>query len=133
MAGSQRVPGTQRAELRDLQRTAVPGTNRPTELYRINQDDSWDLIVGEPRLTPQGPKAPLSGMGIGFGSWFNGHFWRMAVHEGQLYVTTWDASVGLAPSDPLDILFSSQYGFDFFRTRDGVYRKRLPAADSQTA
>ncbi len=97
------------------------GTNRPTELYRVNQDDSWDLIVGEPRLTPQGFKAPLSGIGIGFGSWFNGHFWRMAAHGGQLYLTTWDWSVGLRILDIADKIFVFQYGFDLLRTQDGVH------------
>jgi pimeloyl-ACP methyl ester carboxylesterase len=97
------------------------GTNRPTELYRVNQDDTWDLIVGEPRLTPQGFKAPLSGIGVGFGSWFNGHFWRMAVHEGQLYLTTWDSSVGLRFLDIVDKIFGFQYGFDFVRTKDSVH------------
>ncbi len=105
------------------------GTNRPTELYRVNPDDSWDLIVGEPRLTPQGFKAPLSGMGTGFGSWFNGHFWRMTAHEGQLYLTTWDWSTGVGTLfqglggffELLDRILGYQYGFDFFRTRDGVH------------
>jgi hypothetical protein len=97
------------------------GTNRPTELYRINPDDTWDLIVGEPRDTPFGRVRPLSGMGIGFGSWFNGHFWRMAGHQGSLYLTTWDASTGLRYFRTLDTIFGFQFGFDFFRSQDGVH------------
>ena len=99
------------------------GTDRPTELIRINPDDSWDLIAGEPRMTPQGFKAPLSGLGVGFGNWFNGHFWRMAVHEGELYLTTWDWSTGLWQLGIpwLDLAFAPHYGFDMYRTRDGVH------------
>ncbi|MPZ19323.1 MAG: hypothetical protein GEV06_15620 [Luteitalea sp.] len=104
------------------------GMNRPTELIRIRPDDTWDLLVGEPRNTPDGYKAPLSGFGNGFGSWFNGHFWRMASDGEQLYLGTWDWSIGLQylfPSlgfmEPLDKLFSHQYGFDLFRTADGIH------------
>ncbi len=100
------------------------GTNRPTELIRINPDDSWDLVVGERRFTPQGFKAPISGFGIGFGNWFSGHFWRMASHGDKLYLGTWDWSVSLQNflfADVLDKLFSSQYGFDLFRTDDGIH------------
>jgi hypothetical protein len=97
------------------------GTNRPTELIRINPDDTWDLVVGEPRMTPLGMKEPISGLGIGFGSWFNGHFWRMAVHDGQLYLGTWDWSIGLKGLGQLDSLFGFQYGFDVYRTPDGVH------------
>lgn len=96
------------------------GTNRPTELIRVRADDSWDLLVGEPRMTPQGFKAPLTGLGVGFGSWFNGHFWRMTVHDGQLYLGTWDWAIGLRTLGPLDKMFAAQYGFDLFRTSDGV-------------
>lgn len=97
------------------------GMNRPTELIRLNADDSWDLIVGEPRQTPTGYKAPLSGFGIGFGSWFNGHFWRMATFEGQLHLSTWDWSIGVIGFKNLDKPFASQYGFNFLRTRDGIH------------
>jgi len=100
------------------------GTNRPTELVRVRPDDSWDLMVGEPRDTPTGFKRPLTGFGNGFGSWFNGHFWRMAEHENKLFLGTWDWSVGLQSFsllDPLDKLFGHSYGFDFFRTDDAIH------------
>jgi hypothetical protein len=97
------------------------GMNRPTELIRLNRDDSWDLIVGEPRMTPAGFKAPLSGFGVGFGSWFNGHFWRMATYNGELYLATSDSSVGVIGTPKLDKPFASQYGFNLLRTADGVH------------
>lgn len=56
------------------------------ELLRIWPDDSWDLIVGEARHTPQGLKVPLSGFSPGFDNLFNGYLWRMGVHDGWLYV-----------------------------------------------
>jgi len=97
------------------------GTNRPTELVRINPDDTWDLVVGEPRITPAGIKMPISGLGIGFGSWFNGHFWRMGSTGEELYLSTWDWSVGLKGITALDPLFGYEYGFDLFKTSDGIH------------
>lgn len=58
------------------------------ELIRINSDGSWDLIVGKARSTPQGYKKPLSGYLPGFDNFFNGYFWRMCVHKGWLYLST---------------------------------------------
>lgn len=58
------------------------------ELLRVWPDDSWDLIVGESRLTAQGAKVPLSGYSAGFDNLFNGYIWRMAVHQGWLYAGT---------------------------------------------
>jgi hypothetical protein len=62
------------------------------EIIRIHPDDSWDLIVGMPRPTPQGRKFPLSGLGPGFGNFFNGYIWRMGEHGGCLYAGTFDWS-----------------------------------------
>jgi hypothetical protein len=59
------------------------------ELIRIHPDDSWDLIVGTARSTPDGWKVPLSGRGPGFDNPFNGYFWRMAVHQDWLYLGTY--------------------------------------------
>ena len=112
---------TQGLSFMDFRGQLYCGTNRPTELIRINPDDTWDLIVGEPRFTPQGLKRPLSGLGIGFGSWFNGHFWRMGVHDDRLYLGTWDWSIGLTGLSDLDRLFGYQYGFDLYRTDDGIH------------
>jgi hypothetical protein len=97
------------------------GTDRPSELIRINPDGSWDLVVGPPRMTASGFKWPLSGvLGKGFNSLFNGHFYSMAVHNGELYLGTWDWSQAMMYS-PLDALFKSSYGFDLFKSRDGEH------------
>lgn len=98
------------------------GTDNPTELIRINPDDSWDLLVGEPRQTPQGWKYPLSGLGTGFNWPFNEHFWRLQAHQGALYVGTFDQSKRYAQLVPaLAPLVSWAYGFDLYRTSDGYY------------
>jgi len=59
-----------------------------SELVRVFPDGYWDVIVGERRNTPDGWKEPLSFIGPGFGSLFNGYFWWSAVHDGWLYVGT---------------------------------------------
>ena len=64
-----------------------------SELIRVWPDDSWDLIVGSRRNTPDGKKIPLSGFPPGFGNFFNGYFWSMEVHEGWLYLGTMDSSI----------------------------------------
>jgi ubiquinone/menaquinone biosynthesis C-methylase UbiE len=104
------------------------------ELIRIHPDDSWDIIVGEPRLTPDGFKVPLSGLGPGFGKPFAGYLWSMCVHEGWLYAGTYDSlsSIRYGKLDrwleQLSIMLSRKRleqiidkfgGFDLWRSRDG--------------
>ncbi|BAC89839.1 hypothetical protein [Gloeobacter violaceus] len=36
------------------------------EIFRVNPDGGWDLIVGKPRFSPSGLKVPFSAMGPGF-------------------------------------------------------------------
>ena len=105
------------------------------ELIRIYPDDSWELIVGEARSTPQGYKLPLSGFGAGFDNFFNGYFWRLAEFDGSLYAGTFNWSVFLPYIQPVqqekrneqllhwlgvDNLVSFAGGFDLFRSQDGV-------------
>jgi nucleoside-diphosphate-sugar epimerase len=103
------------------------------ELIRIRPDDSWDLVIGKERNTPQGRKRPLSGIGPGFGNPFAGYFWRMVVHDGWLYLTTFDWGVFLPlagnPSVTARVLMrrygaeelaSRAGGFEMWRTRDGI-------------
>lgn len=55
------------------------------ELLRVWPDDSWELMMGESRITPQGARFPLSGYTAGFDNMFSGYVWRMVEHEGWLY------------------------------------------------
>lgn len=107
----------------------------PSELIRINPDDSWDLVVGLPRLYWEDLsfKYPISGEGDGFGNQFNAHFWRMqctpspACHsfndlrDQPLYLGTNDFSWALRSVPDLGLLLSPGYGFDAFGTCDGQY------------
>jgi len=119
------------------------GTAEPSELIKIRADDSWDLVVGEPRALLAGMKigtsgangqiTPLSGIGAGFGNWMNGHFWRITSITGMqepdqattgqnMFLGTWDWSVGIQQYQTLislDTLYTHQYGTDVYRTEDG--------------
>jgi hypothetical protein len=105
------------------------------ELIRIHPNDSWDLIVGERRWTSNGWKIPLSGLEPGFNNFFNGYFWRLAEHQGVLYLGTFDWSVLLpylkpvdqggavarfAQTTGIDNIVGFEGGFDLFSSQDGV-------------
>lgn len=62
------------------------------QLIRLFEDGQWDLIIGNALSTPQGVKEPLSGLLDGFSNSFNGYFWRMTVHDGWLYLGTYESS-----------------------------------------
>ncbi len=99
------------------------GTNRPVELLRINPDNSWDLIMGTGRLTPEGPKYPLSGIGDGFAWPLNIHIHQMQGHNGWLYAGTNDqSSSGVWHLVPwIEDLLRANYGFDLYATQEGWY------------
>jgi len=105
------------------------------EIIRIYPDDSWDLLVGQPRMTPNGFKRPLSGMSPGFDEFFNGYIWRLAVHDGWLYAGTykWGTFLPYLPLNRWSQLLRARItwqgveplarahgGFDLWRTRNGV-------------
>lgn len=124
--------------------TAIQGGGRdpdlnvgpaPCEILRIRPDNSWDVVVGDPRMTPQGLKVPLSGLGAGFGKFAAGYLWSMNVHDGWLYAGTFDWMMSLpfihrdnwsdvmrrtAEYIDLDDLVRDYGGCDIWRTRDGV-------------
>jgi|GEM_PF-2763267 len=61
------------------------------EIMRVAADGSWNLIVGQPRFTPQGLKVPLSGRAQGFGDPYDCLVPALAVHDGILYAGTRNA------------------------------------------
>lgn len=63
-------------------------------LYRMDKDENIEKVMGDP--TRMFPKS-LSGIGSGFGRHENQYIWRMNVHEGKLYVGTFDTSSLLHP------------------------------------
>jgi hypothetical protein len=95
------------------------GTDRPAELFRIHPDDTWDLIVGSPRWTPDGLRRPLSGMDVGFDNPFNIHIWRMQTHHDRLYVGTMDQSTKWRDVPLLGRWLGPMMGFDLYATSDG--------------
>jgi hypothetical protein len=116
----QQFPPRAAISMQEFQGSLYVGSDRPTELIRINWDDSWDLMVGSPRMTSAGMKQPLSGLSAGFNSGFTGHFYSMGKQDGTLYLGTWDWS-DLLRGTSLEGVFKSQFGFDFFKTRDGIH------------
>lgn len=106
-----------------------------SEILRVWPDDSWELIMGEARMTEQGLKYPLSGLTPGFDSIFNGYVWRMQVHDGWLYASTmsWASLLPFLPMHawPPDIAsvirrwtperLTEAGGFSLWRTDDGVH------------
>ncbi len=90
----------------------VVGT-RAIEIIRIDKDDRAELIVGareasDPIDGGPNPRAPLSGLGAGFGNPFNVYAWNMNVYQNCLYVGTFDLSVfviGALQKDPNLIRF----------------------------
>lgn len=78
---------------------------KPTtaELLRVAPDDSWELVVGEERSTPDGYRTPLSGYQPGFGNAFTGYMWRMIVHDGVLYLGTLDNSIFAQYAEDIDL------------------------------
>ena len=108
------------------------GISGAPELIRVNPDDSWDLIVGQPRQTPDGYKTPLSGQWPGFGNMFNGYFWRIQGHEDWLYLGTLDNSAFLPylpleniPPQLIAWIVQWQGGFDLWKSHDGVQWYRV--------
>jgi hypothetical protein len=105
------------------------------EVIRIDDSDRWQLVCGKSRQTPDGIKAPISGMPAGFGNPFVGYFWRMTVHNGWLYVSGTDSSVSLLSAELWKDKIPEEYrdaverygermanlmgGFDLWKTRNG--------------
>ncbi len=105
------------------------------ELLRVAADDSWEIVVGSPRKTPHGFKAPISRFGPGFDNFFAGYFWTSVSHDGWLYIGTYDWSV-FVPYLPVErwphrMLKACRYasveelaadraGCELWRSRDGL-------------
>jgi hypothetical protein len=92
------------------------------ELLRLHSDDSWDVVVGDGRMTPEGLKTSLSGYSAGFGNAYTRHMWRMETFDGALYVGTFDSST-LYRNEPG--FPQSMIGADLYRSFDGVHFEPL--------
>ncbi|TGD76089.1 hypothetical protein E4634_00625 [Mangrovimicrobium sediminis] len=87
------------------------------ELIRVRADDSWDLIMGTHRATPDGYKKPISGEGPGFNEQYNSVIWSMAEHNGCFYVGTHQVETWVAAFRPG--LSDGGGGFHLWATEDG--------------
>ena len=102
------------------------------EVLRIWPDDSFDLLCGDPRMTPWGFKVPLSGLGPGFDNPFAGYMWRCGIHDGAVYFGNYDSTTfvqyaildakinRLLPPDVIDRFLDFRGGFDVWRSVDGT-------------
>lgn len=94
------------------------------ELIRINPDDTWELVVGNPRFTSQGLLFPISGLWDGFNNFWSAHFWRMEHYQDILYVGTNDSSY-LWRGTLLEPFISNEFGADLWASRDGQQWTRI--------
>src|SRR5262249_6574948 len=96
--------------------------------------DTWDLVMGDPRMTRLGFKVPVSGLGPGFDNAFTGYIWRLREHDGVLYAGTYDSAAYLPFVDRstwppamdrlLDLGLAERFlrqrgGCELWRTSDG--------------
>lgn len=90
----------------------------PAEIVRLNLDDSWDLIMGNPRVVNGVSITPTSGLSSGFGWPLNQHVWSMEDYNGVLYAGTYDASTLWKDNyPPFD---TPLMGFDLWASTDGL-------------
>ena len=105
-----------------------------SELIRVYPDDTWELVVGEGRIVEGEVKLPVSGLPVGFGNPFNTYFWRLCVHEGWLYLGTFNGAIMLPYLDKEEWgerrkrrleekeedLVREMGGCELWRSRDGI-------------
>ncbi|MEO8592221.1 MAG: hypothetical protein ABI759_02770 [Candidatus Solibacter sp.] len=97
------------------------GTASQTEIIQINPDDTWDLVVGAPRMVDGQWKYPTSGLDAGFGHTLNDHAWQMDDPYNYMYVGTYNASTG-SRFDPVNgPLLAPSMGAHLYRTPDSWY------------
>jgi hypothetical protein len=59
------------------------------ELWRIHKNGRWELVAGQMRFSAVGLKVPLSHLGPGLGDFYNAMVRSLAVHDGVLYLGTY--------------------------------------------
>ncbi len=104
------------------------------EVLRVRSNGTWDLVVGDPRLTRHGLKTPTSGLRAGFNNPMAGYIWRMCVHDDVLYAGTCDISSfvpfsakdtwpqhvqRLLDADSMERFMDRLGGCELWRTTDG--------------
>jgi hypothetical protein len=117
------LPSAAVISMHEFKNRLYVGTDR--ELLRVNPDDSWDLVIGSPRDTPEGFKTALGGINIGFDTFFGIHMWRMAENDGWLYIGTQDQSTKWRNLIFVNSFLEPGLGFDLYATNDGWHFTRV--------
>ncbi|MBM6870644.1 InlB B-repeat-containing protein [Pseudoflavonifractor phocaeensis] len=60
-------------------------------LYRMDAGERFEMVAGKDD-NPEFPDGPIGNLGAGLGSHSNQYVWRYEVHDGELYVGTYDTS-----------------------------------------
>lgn len=99
------------------------GTATFPEIVRINPDDTWDLIMGSPRIDPMTGrvKYPLSNLDAGFGMTLNDHVWYQDDPYNYLYAGTYNASTGSRFNPTWGAALLPQMGAHLYSTPDDWY------------
>ncbi len=99
------------------------GTATPTEVIRINPDDTWEVVVGPPRqnLVTGEWKYPISNLDAGFGHTLNDHAWQMSDPYNFFYIGTYNASIGSRLDPVAGPLLAHNMGAHLYRTANDWY------------
>jgi hypothetical protein len=99
------------------------GTATFPELIRINADDTWDLVMGTPRLDPvtNQMKYPTSNLDAGFGETLNDHVWYQDDIYNFMYAGTYHATTGVRNNPVFGPLLAHNMGGHLYRTPDDWY------------
>lgn len=99
------------------------GTGTQTEVIRINADDTWDLVVGQPRQVPSTGewKYPISNLDAGFGQTLNDHAWYMSDPYNHMYIGTYNVATGSRLDPIFGPLLQHNMGAHLYRTPDNWY------------
>ncbi len=65
--------------------------------YRMDKNENIELVVGD--ADKMFPNGSLSGLSSGFDNHGNQYIWKTVVHDGKMYVGTYDATSFLIPLD----------------------------------
>jgi hypothetical protein len=99
------------------------GTATFPEMIRVNADDTWDLVMGSPRLDPvtKQMKYPTSNLDAGFGETLNDHVWYQDDIYGFMYAGTYHATTGSRFDPTYGAALAHNMGAHLYRTPDDWY------------
>lgn len=75
--------------------TQATNLEQSLNLYRMDEDEEIEMVVGDPN--PTFPDGGISGWGSGYESHMNQYHWQTTVYDGKMYLSTMDTTSLLAP------------------------------------